>query len=708
MPIMSVTDEIKSRIDIVNYVQRYVPSLKKAGRNYKACCPFHNEKSPSFMVNPVNQTWRCFGACAEGGDLFTFAQKMNGWDFKEALRELGQQAGVEVRKQTPEQKSHDDHLDRLRGILTTAADFYYDYLFHDESREVLAYAMDKRGFTRETIDTFKIGYAADGWQNMLNALTELGYSEDELIEVGLVIRSEKGRVYDRFRNRLMIPIRDERGRVVGFGGRILDPEDTPKYLNSPQTPVFDKSRILFGLDTGKKEIRDTETVVIVEGYMDAIQAYQAGYHNVVAQMGTAMTETQVKLVAPRYAKKIVLALDADEAGQNATRRSLEVARQTLAKDFAGKLEVDIRVLQISSGKDPDDFLRETPDDWQALVDNARPVADFVIDVETANLQSNASLQERQAVANRVLPILMTSENNLYKQDNIQKLAMRLRINERDLLAWAKEQWQIEIAPPPRQSAPPSPPQNDMPPPMDYPDDLPPEYWDNEDYDIMPPEFMDGQGIASEQNGHTQQVIAPPQSSAFIKQDRAMEGYCLSLLMKNPNLLFQANRKLRELAGNNERLLEGPLCDLGIDDFSQSQYRILMICFQESITQDDMEPLDYVRATIGEELIPDFEALFKEDTENILGRIQHRHKGDLHDIVKSMTKFGRLNVDVQEELVSKALRLRQERLQQERIEMQYLQQEAQTSGDNDPEHNNSLNEKIMLSMTAKARIDRAVS
>jgi len=188
----------------------------------------------------------------------------------------------------------------------------------------------------------------------------------------------------------------------------------------------------------------------------------------------------------------------------------------------------------------------------------------------------------------------------------------------------------------------------------------------------------------------------------------MEGYCLSLLMKNPNLLFQANRKLRELAGNNERLLEGPLCDLGIDDFSQSQYRILMICFQESITQDDMEPLDYVRATIGEELIPDFEALFKEDTENILGRIQHRHKGDLHDIVKSMTKFGRLNVDVQEELVSKALRLRQERLQQERIEMQYLQQEAQTSGDNDPEHNNSLNEKIMLSMTAKARIDRAVS
>jgi DNA primase len=703
MFVMSVTDDIKSRIDIVNYVQRYVPSLKKSGRNYKACCPFHNEKTPSFVVNPVNQTWRCFGSCAEGGDLFTFAQKMNGWDFKEALRELGQQAGVEVRKQTPEQISHNDHLDRLRGILTTAADYYHDYLFHDEASDVLTYTMDKRGFTRETIDIFKIGYAADGWQNMLTALMELGYSEDELIEVGLVIRSEKGRVYDRFRNRLMIPIRDERGRVVGFGGRILDPEDNPKYLNSPQTPVFDKSRILFGLDTGKKEIRDTETVVIVEGYMDAIQAYQAGYHNVVAQMGTAMTEAQVKLVAPRYAKKIVLALDADEAGQNATRRSLEVARQTLAKDFAGKLEVDIRVLQILSGKDPDDFLRESPDDWQALVDNAQPVADFVVDLETAELSSSASLQERQAVANRVLPIVMTSENNLYKQDNIQKLAMRLRINERDLLAWAKEQWQIEVAPPPRQSASPQYPDN-MPPPMDYPDDMPPEYF-GEDYDIMPPDFVDGQA-ESGQNGESQQVIMPPQSPSFVKQDRAMEGYCLSLLMRNPNLLYQANRKLRELAGNNDRLLQGPLCDLGVDDFSQSQYRMLMSCFQESVSQDDMEPLDYVRATIGQELIPDFEALFKEDTENISGRIHNRHTADLHDIVKSMTKFGRLNVDVQEELISKALRLRQDRLQQECVEMRYLQDEEDKPEDYDL--NNALAIKIMLSMTAKARIDMAVS
>jgi len=694
---MSVTDEIKSRIDIVNYVQRFVPSLKKAGRNYKACCPFHNEKTPSFVVNPITQTWRCFGACAEGGDLFSFAQKMNGWDFKEALRELGQEAGVQVRKQTPEQKSRDDHLDRLRGLLATAADYYHEYLFSEGGQSALAYTVEQRGFTQETIDTFKIGYAADGWQNMLNALLEIGYTEDEIVETGLAIRSDKGRVYDRFRNRLMIPIRDGRGRVVGFGGRVLDPEDNPKYLNSPQTPVFDKSQILFGLDTGKRAIRDTETVVIVEGYMDAIQAYQAGYPNVVAQMGTAMTETQVKLVAPRYAKKIVMALDADEAGQNATRRSLEVARQTLAKDFAGKLSVDMRVLQIPSGKDPDDFLRETPEGWQDLVDSAQPVADFVIDMETTNLPSNPSLQEKQAVANRVLPILMASENDMYGQQNIQTLARKLRMSEVDLLSWAQEEWGLLLSKQPQQRS-----QPEAQPSMDYPPDLPPEYYDDS-YDI-PPEFYD----AGDMPVRDVPVKSQPVQRQVVRQERAMEAYCLHLLMLNPSLWYQVNRKLRELAGNDERLLKGPLCDLGVDDFSQSQYRMLMQYFQESMSQDDMEPLDYVRATIDEELSSDFDALLKAETDTIAHRLGHRHTGDLHDIVKTMNKYGRFQVDAQQELLNKALQLRQERLKQERIEMQYLQQEAQNAGEADVEHHRNLSEKIMLSMTAKARIDMTVN
>jgi DNA primase len=298
---MSVTDEIKSRLDIVNYIQQFVP-LKKAGRSYKACCPFHNEKTPSFVVNPETQTWRCFGSCAEGGDLFSFAQKYHGWAFPEALQELGKLAGVEVQQQSAGQKQQAERLDALRGLMQAAADYYSDQLQY--AGDVMQYVQARRGFNDETIQIYGIGYAPEGWQTTLDYLTQLGYAEDDIVEVGLARRSDTGRVYDYFRHRLVIPIRDERGRVIGFGARALSDEDNPKYLNSPQTVLFDKSRTLFGLDRAKRAIRDSETAVIVEGYMDVIQAHQAGFLNVVAQMGTAMTEAQLKLLAPRWAKRI--------------------------------------------------------------------------------------------------------------------------------------------------------------------------------------------------------------------------------------------------------------------------------------------------------------------------------------------------------------------------------------------------------------------
>ena len=337
---MSVTDEIKSRIDLVSYVQRHVPGLKKAGRNHKACCPFHSEKTPSFIVNPERQTWHCFGACSEGGDLFTFAQKIHGWDFKEALRELAAEAGIALRALTPQQKSESDRRDALRGMVYAAADLFQDRLQAGDALAVRHYLNDSRGLNDETVQIFQLGYAPDSWDWLLHSLRRLGYSDDDIVEVGLAVRSEKGRVYDRFRNRLMIPIRDERGRVVGFGGRALGQDESAKYINSPQSALFDKSGLLFGLDMGKGAIRESGTAVIVEGYLDVIQAHQAGYLNVVAQMGTAMTEKQIRLVAPRFASKIVLALDADEAGQNAARRSLDVARQALSRDYAGRLSVD--------------------------------------------------------------------------------------------------------------------------------------------------------------------------------------------------------------------------------------------------------------------------------------------------------------------------------------------------------------------------------
>ncbi len=684
---MSVTDEIKARIDIVSYVQRFVPTLKKAGRNHKACCPFHNEKTPSFVVNPERQTWHCFGACAEGGDLFTFAQKMHKWDFKEALGELAQEAGVQLRRQTPQERTRDDQLERLRGIISSAADIYHKQFLHPGASAIQAYVFKKRSLSKDSVQSFQIGLAPESWDFALQALTALGYSEDEIIDAGLAARSDKGRVYDRFRNRLMIPIRDERGRVVGFGGRALDPNEPAKYINSPQSALFDKSQLLFGLDSAKAAIRDTGLAVIVEGYMDVIQAHQAGYRNVVAQMGTAMTEAQIMRITPRFANKIVIALDADEAGQSATRRSLEVARQTLARDYAGKLAVDLRILQVPSGKDPDDYLRETPEAWEGLVNSAQAVADFVIDMETENLSAVASMQERQHLARQILPILFASENNLYQQENIQKLARRLRISERDLLTWAGEQQLSESRANRRARS-----AHDTDPGRLTDASPPPEYWDN-DADDVPPDV---------DNGH--HTARPPTSS----QGRAIEPYCLSLLLQHPRLLVQVNRKLRELAGNDDGLLNGPLRELCVEDFTQSQYRTLMAYLQEAMAQDDMEPLDFIGKAIDGELMAEYRSLLVERPATVSNLMSGVFGVDMLDILKRRPLRGNGMLEMQNELVSRALRLRMERLEQERFEMQYLQEEANADTERDPIQHDRLNQQIMLSMTAKARLDLAVS
>lgn len=684
---MSTTDDIKARIDIVSYVQRFVPGLKKAGRNHKACCPFHNEKTPSFVVNPARQTWHCFGACAEGGDLFTFAQKLHGWDFKEALRELAAEAGVQLRPQTPEQKSRSDHQEKLRGIAASAADFFQSALQRESAAGVRGYLRDQRGLTDETVRDFKIGFAPQSWDFMLRALRDLGHSDDDIVEAGLAVRNDNGRVYDRFRNRLIIPIRDERGRVVGFGGRALDPNDNAKYINSPQSAIFDKSRLLYGLDVGKSAIREGGTVVIVEGYMDVIQAHQGGYANVVAQMGTALTEPQIRLVAPRFAKRIVLALDADEAGQNAARRSLEVARETLSRDYAGKLSVDFAILQIPAGKDPDDYLRESPGGWPALVENAEGVADFVINMETEALRAEASLQERQTVAQSLLPLLLASENNVYKQDNLQKLARRLRISEREMLAWAQERAPL-VAPTP-------PPSIDQP-----PADLPPEYWDNE-YELSP-------GEADETTEPAGTAAPSPPVERPLK--RAIEAFCLGVLLKNPNLLYQVNRKLRELAAEDEDLLRGPLSELSVNDFTQSQYRALMAFLQESLAQDDLAPMEYLGLVLEEDLRAELRMLLTSDPHPnaVAERLNGNFRVDLDDILKKGSRKGMPGFSLQDKLIVRALQLRRRRLDIERVEMQYLQEEAQNGAELDRQFIEQIGAKITLTMRAKSEIDKAVS
>ena len=665
---MSVTDEIKARLDIVSYIQQYAP-LKKAGRNYKAACPFHNEKTPSFVVNPETQTWRCFGSCADGGDVFSFAQKYHGWDFREALHELGALAGVEVQQQSEAQRQQAARLDALRGLMQTAADFYHEQLWQNPN--VLRYVRERRGFSDETLADYDIGYAPKGWQTTLEYLVNLGHNVDDLVEVGLTRRSDNGREYDYFRNRLMIPIRDERGRVIGFGARALADEDNPKYLNSPQTPLFDKSRVLFGLDRAKSAIRDTETAVIVEGYMDVIQAHQAGFMNVVAQMGTAMTEPQLKTLSPRWAKKIVLALDADAAGQSATMRSLEVAREALKADYTGKLSVDMRILQIPGAKDPDDLIRETPDEWSHLIDSALPIVDYVIAIETAGLTLESTVQERESVARRLLPILLASENGLYQKDNIQKLAMRLRIGENELLNWAAEQERIQQAKAPRQASNQSL-EMPEPPPLNY-------------------EEMDGPPDA---DGALDHVPVPKPARRQQTGTGRWEVDCLGSLMQQPDLLYQINRTFRELAGSTSALLNGPLADFGIGDFSHTDYQILMEALLVAMDQDDLPPLDYLLAYLDDlpRQILETEIL-TDDVDKLRPQLRHGLSADLTMVLQRT-----LAVDPRSELLKNALRLRLQRIEREREELYYLMMEA------DAEQQAILHEHIHLSIITKGLID----
>ncbi|GIK54618.1 MAG: DNA primase [Chloroflexi bacterium] len=440
---MNVTQEIKSRLDIVDIVSETV-TLRKSGRNYAGFCPFHaNSRTPAFFIFPETQTWRCFGACAEGGDVFSFVMKRQGWEFKETLEYLAQRAGVALHEFTPEEKKRRSHADKLTDLLGAAADYFHQLFLHAPQAERARQYVNGRALTEATIATFKIGYALDSWDACRTHFNAQGYTDQELLEAGLLAENEeKGSQYDRFRNRLMIPIRDADGRTVGFGARTLDKDGLPKYLNSPQTLVFDKSHLLFGLDMSKRDIREARQAVIVEGYMDVIQAWQAGFRNVVAQMGTALTEAQLQQLK-RYTKRFVLALDADAAGAKATLRSLQVARQTLDRDVEvkfdafglvqheGRLQADIRIVTLPAGEDPDSIIRADPARWPQLVAQAQPVVAYVIGVATQDLDMRDG-KAKTAVAQQIIPLIKDIADPIERDHYWQELARALRVDERAL------------------------------------------------------------------------------------------------------------------------------------------------------------------------------------------------------------------------------------------------------------------------------------
>lgn len=436
--------EIRDRTDIVGLVSNYV-QLKKAGRNFKGLCPFHQEKTPSFIVFPESGNFKCFG-CGKGGDVFTFYKEVERVEFREALEELARRAGVELRAAPPPSPERDAHRQKLIELNELAATFYATQLRGAERHSPARVFVESRGLSTDIVQNFQIGFAPDAWDRLAQFFAARGVDPDRAVEAGLLSERQTGGYYDRFRNRVMFPIRDRDGNVVGFGGRAFEDEQ-PKYLNTPQTELFDKSHLLYALDRAREDIRRTDMAVVVEGYMDAIAAHQFGYRNVVASMGTAITESQLALLK-RFTKNVVLALDADTAGQAAMVRAIEAlpageqeSAPVAGRDlifFEKRLSVNIRVLSLPQGKDPDEMIRTNPDSWPAVVDQSQPFLGFYIERIASDVDVTDP-REKEAAVHRAAALLSLLPDGVELRHYVEVLANRLRMAERQPIADAIRQ-----------------------------------------------------------------------------------------------------------------------------------------------------------------------------------------------------------------------------------------------------------------------------
>jgi DNA primase len=417
---MSAIDEVKQKTNIVEVIGQYV-SLSKSGRNFRGLCPFHSEKHPSFFVYPEQGSWHCFGACNTGGDAFSFIMRKEGIDFGEALRRLAERAGVSLPARA-EPGVRRDEKERLYQVNEAATQYFHELLLKSPAAEKARNYVAGRGLSLETVTKFKLGYSLNSWKALKQHLTDIGYTAEELMTAGLIIAADSGETHDRFRNRLMFPLCDLRGQVTGFGARVLD-DSLPKYMNSPQTPVFDKSSTLYGINLAAPAIRAQDTVIVVEGYLDVITAHQHGFDNVIATMGTAVTEKQISTLK-KLTKNVVLALDADEAGEEAMLRCV---------GYENILDAEMKVITLPRGKDPDDVIREDPTIWQHLIAEARPVVDYTFDMITAGLDMTQAKDKTLATA-KLLPIIAAIKEPIRQAHYLQKLAYLVNVTERRLEA----------------------------------------------------------------------------------------------------------------------------------------------------------------------------------------------------------------------------------------------------------------------------------
>lgn len=410
----SSVEQIKSKLGIVDVVASYM-KIEKAGLNYRGCCPFHNEKTPSFFISPARGSYHCFG-CNRGGDIISFVQEIEGVDFLEALKTLAERAGVELEPLARAPKTDN----RLFSLLDEATNFYFKQLVGKP--EALEY-LYSRGLTKETIKNWRLGFAPEAWRNLSEYLIGRGYREDEMLKVGVVVEQSghagQGRSYDRFRSRVMFPLFNPSGRVVGFSGRIFGPkqEEVAKYINSPQTELYDKSRLLYGYDRAKQSMRQKDFCIFVEGQMDLLMSHQVGVTNTVAVSGTALSSEHLQLVK-RLTSNVVLAYDYDLAGLSASRRAIDLLR---SEDF------NVKIAKLPSGQDPADVIKDNSELWTRAIAEAKHYIDFIIDA--LQEEGKKGLELNLAANTYVLPYIKTLDKSMEQAHFVSKLSNLLGIGE---------------------------------------------------------------------------------------------------------------------------------------------------------------------------------------------------------------------------------------------------------------------------------------
>jgi DNA primase len=589
---MTAIDEIKARLDIVDLVSETV-KLRRSGRSYTGFCPFHtNTKTPAFAVFPDSGTWRCFGECNEGGDIFKFVMKKEGWEFVEALRYLADRAGVVLEPLTPEKKAEEDQYDRLRELLEGAVKLFQYHLLETPAGQPALDFLTRRGVTPETMRTFELGYAPPGYETVLAHFTAHGWGSEDLADVGLANKRDEGGYYDKFRNRVMFPIRDAAGRMTGFGARILDPNDIPKFLNSPQTALFDKSHLLYGLNLARKHIREQNQSVIVEGYLDVILLHQAGFSNAVSPMGTALNEDQFRLLN-KLSHRILLALDADAAGEKATLRGLDLARNALEREtemafdahgllrHEARLQADLRVTVLPPGMDPDEVVLRDPEEWEQIVASARPIVVHVMET-LAKGQDLNDAKVKAAIAAQVTPLIEDMPSAIERDTYRQQLARLLKVDEQTLLG--------------------------------------------------------SQKVVQRSRRRTERVEDPARQGAAPRLDKgidqrvqSLENHCITLLLNRPDGVYELNRELKTFN----------LEELSPDDFVSVESQTICRLLVQGLDQDEHDIHPFIKLHLPEGLEERYARLLQ-------GEILDEHASNpqrvQQDLMRTLVAIRLLNIN----------------------------------------------------------------